>query len=286
MDVYLYDNFDGTSPTNLLFSRENLAFGEVGYHSVSVSPPLALTSGNDVIVVVKFTNESYFYPIPCDDRGPHQTGRCYASGTGEAGSWTDVGSEFSEDVGIRVRTSDSAVAPTPTSTGTPTRTPTPTPTRSATPGASPTATATLPAHTARVHGTLRLDGRSNHSGAVVSIAGRDALSAVDGTYWIDGVCTGVWSAAASCPGYLPALRSSVVVLSGQDVYLPDLTLRSGDASADCSVDLFDLVIVAVAYNPRGPVSDARADLNADAVVDLFDIVLVSANYSQSCPQTW
>lgn len=173
---------------------------------------------------------------------------------------------------------------TPTSTVTPTRSPTPTATN--TPSTSPTPTATLPAYTGRVHGRLRLDGRSNHFGAVVSIAGRYAVSAADGTYSVDNVPSGVWSAAASMPCYLSALRPSVVVLSGQDVALPDVALRNGDANGNCSVDLFDLVMVAAAYNPSGPVSNARADLNADGVVDLFDLVLVSTNYGLSCPQMW
>ena len=133
---------------------------------------------------------------------------------------------------------------------------------------------------------VRLDGRSDHSGALVSIAGRYAVTASDGQYVVEDIPVGVWSAVASHEGYISALRSSVVILGGQDVLLPDLTLRSGDANGDCSIDLFDLVIIATAYNPSGPVSDPQADINGDGVVNLFDLVLVSTNYGLSCPQNW
>lgn len=121
---------------------------------------------------------------------------------------------------------------------------------------------------------------------MVNIAGQYAVTAADGQYSIGNVPAGVWSVAASHPGYLSALRSVVVVLSGQDVALPEVTLRGGDANGDCSADLFDLVLVGMAYNPQGPLSDPRADLNGDGVVDVLDLVVVSANYGLSCPQLW
>jgi hypothetical protein len=78
----------------------------------------------------------------------------------------------------------------------------------------------------------------------------------------------------------------VVVLAGHTVVLPNLKLRSGDVNGDCGVNLFDLVIVSVAYKPEGPVSDPRADINVDGVVNLFDLVLVTVNYGLNCPQAW
>jgi beta-lactamase superfamily II metal-dependent hydrolase len=56
---------------------------------------------------------------------------------------------------------------------------------------------------------------------------------------------------------------------------------SCDANSDGMVDIFDLVIVASAYNPHGSVSDLRADVNGDSVVDLFDLVLVAGDYGCS-----
>jgi len=137
-----------------------------------------------------------------------------------------------------------------------------------------------------VHGIVRLEGRGDHSGAVIQIAGRYRMTDVNGQYAIEGIPAGTWSAVASRQGYLSALRPSVVILSGHDVLLPDLTLRGGDANSDCAVNLFDLVIVAAVYDPSGPVLDPRADINADGVVNLFDLVLVTSNYGANCPQSW
>jgi len=74
VDVYLYDNFNGTAPSNLLAQKLNNSFAEAGYHSVPLDSPLAVTSGNDIIAVVKFTNASFTYPLVADTYGPSTTG--------------------------------------------------------------------------------------------------------------------------------------------------------------------------------------------------------------------
>lgn len=87
VDVYLYDDFDGTTLVNLLWSSLIQSFAEPGYHGVLVNPPLAVPSADDVVAVVKFTNKSFNYPVPTDRNGPHETGRTYLSRTGADGSW-------------------------------------------------------------------------------------------------------------------------------------------------------------------------------------------------------
>jgi len=128
IDVYIYDDFDGTTLSNLLWSDLDNSFAEAGYHGVAVDPPLAVTGGDDVIAVVAFTNVSYEYPIPIDVDGPNETQRTYVSPSGSDGSWYDLGSGQNADVAIRLRTSGVAgtATPTPTPTQTPTLTPTPT----------------------------------------------------------------------------------------------------------------------------------------------------------------
>jgi len=159
VDVYIYNDFDGTAPTNLLWSSLDYSFAEAGYHGVAVDPPLVVTGGDDVIAVVKYTNASYEYPIPADSEGPHETQRTYISCDGSRGSWRDLGARNRDDVTIRLRTSGTP-PPTPTPTQTPFRfktclpiclkkydpsAPTPTPTRTPTrtPTVTPTPTPTL-----------------------------------------------------------------------------------------------------------------------------------------------
>jgi uncharacterized repeat protein (TIGR01451 family) len=106
IDIYIYDDFDGNQPTNLLRQSLNHSFNEAGYHSVPLASPLPLTAGDDVVVVVKFTNQSFGYPVPVDVYGPAETGHTYESHHGTPGSWN----EASYDVAIRLRTTST---PTP-----------------------------------------------------------------------------------------------------------------------------------------------------------------------------
>ncbi len=143
VDVYLYDDFDGTTLSNLLAQELDNSFAEAGYHSVELSSPVPLHSGDDVIAVVKFTNAGYGYPIAADNAGPYETQRTYISHSGTNGSWYDLGS-YEDDVAFRIRTSDTqgTLTPTPTHTPTPTPTHTPTPTPTNTPTPTPTNTPT------------------------------------------------------------------------------------------------------------------------------------------------
>jgi len=108
IDVYIYDDFDPStlSLSNLLVSQFNYSYVEPGYHSVPLSSPLSLTAGDPVIVVVKFTDASWAWPIPTDQYGPSETALTYTSPWGTNWSWYDVGSNLNEDVCIRLRTSD------------------------------------------------------------------------------------------------------------------------------------------------------------------------------------
>jgi C1A family cysteine protease len=105
VDIYIYDDFDGTSLSNLLVNQTNYSFTEAGYHGVNLTSPLPLTAGDPVIVVVKFTDVSYNWPVPSDPNAPWETGRTYMSPSGANGTWYDLGYYQQDDVAIRLRTS-------------------------------------------------------------------------------------------------------------------------------------------------------------------------------------
>lgn len=104
IDVYVYDDFDGSTLSNLLTSKLNQSYDEAGYHSVALDSPPQIAASDDVYAVVKFTNASYGYPVAADDQGTSETGVGYISDDGSSGSWIDLGASYGEDIAIRVRT--------------------------------------------------------------------------------------------------------------------------------------------------------------------------------------
>lgn len=167
-----------------------------------------------------------------------------------------------------------------------TPTPTPTRTRTPTPIGTPTPTRTLvPGTGGAIAGSVYLEGRVQHSGALVSVDGRVTTAADSGAFWLEAVPPGLYNVGATMAGYLSSARPVVPVLGSQVTVLPGVTLVGGDANGDCIVDLFDLVVVAIHYNTAPP-GDPRADINGNGVVDIFDLVLVCRNLDLVCPQPW
>jgi hypothetical protein len=202
------------------------------------------------------------------------------------------------------------LTPTPTNTSeaTRTRTTTPTPTRTstsdipggtATPTATPTTTATGPVGptqtpqpgTGHISGMVQLEGRVDYSGASVSVPGvpgANTLTDASGAFTIYDVPVGIHTIVADINRYLFAQKSDVNVVNGVTTSLPDVLLRGGDANDDDTVDIFDLVILGLAYNstPGDPDWDPRGDINDDNAVNLWDLVLVGTNYNKTAPTDW
>lgn len=104
IDIYIYDDFDGSVPTTLLSSSLDHSFVEYGYFSIVLPEPLEVLVGDDIYVVTKVTNESHVYPIGGDGEGPRETGFTFVSADGTL--WFDAGLLRHADVGIRLRYSD------------------------------------------------------------------------------------------------------------------------------------------------------------------------------------
>lgn len=118
VDVYIYDNFDGTTLSNLLWSSLDHSFSEAGYHGVAIIPPMNIMGLNSIYVVVKFTNSNTLYPVASDHNGPTVTGLTYTSKDGSSGSWFDRGTGSPKsDVAIRLRYSSNSLPGKPTITG-------------------------------------------------------------------------------------------------------------------------------------------------------------------------
>jgi len=180
----------------------------------------------------------------------------------------------------------SYATPTPTPTRTPTATPTRTRTPTPTPIGTPTPTRTLvPGNGGAIGGSVFLQGREVHGGTLVNVDDRLTTTGDSGSFWLEAVSPGMHNVRATMAGYLYATKTGVPVVADQATILPPLTLVGGDANGDCTVDLFDLVVVAINYNSAPP-TDPRADINGNGEVDIFDLVLVCKNLDRVCPQPW
>lgn len=100
-DIYIYDTFDGTNVSGLLHAQSGTC-SLAGYYSVDLTSPVWVKKGDDFVVVIKFTCSGYYYPVPCDSFAPIESGKCYLSLTGAAGSWVNMAS-YARDVSIRAR---------------------------------------------------------------------------------------------------------------------------------------------------------------------------------------
>jgi len=157
--------------------------------------------------------------------------------------------------------------------------PTAAPTLTATSPPVITPTATSAPGTGTVSGQVSLQGRNDHQGAHIALAGRSSKRSQDGSFHIDRVPAGTQTLTTSMVGYLRHRNSDVLVHAGQSNLLPALQLRDGDINADDTVSLLDLVAISSRFGTTGPLY--AEDLNADGQVNLFDLVLVSTNYGKT-----
>jgi subtilisin family serine protease len=136
-----------------------------------------------------------------------------------------------------------------------------------------------------IRGQVYLEGRSNWSGAVVSVVGTvyTGVTAVDGTFVLSGLPPGIYDLGAGKESYLYRLCPGIEVTEGNvtDVYSP-LILLAGDFSLDNMVDIDDLLIIRNAYG-TGPGDDywnLLVDVNQDGKIGIVDLVYMARNYAK------
>ncbi len=80
----------------------------------------------------------------------------------------------------------------------------------------------------------------------------------------------------------------MIVTNGGTTNLPDVGLFGGDSSGDGLIDVYDMVIVGMAYEatPGSPLWDPRADINGDGIIDLLDLVIIGTNFEKVAPTAW
>ncbi len=106
-NIYIYDNFDGSALSNLLYGPHPVTCDYAGYYSVDLSAPVWVNGGDEFVVVIQFLTSGYGLPVPRDKLAPIETNKTYISHNGGTGTWLEgsiaiPGTPF--DVAIRAHT--------------------------------------------------------------------------------------------------------------------------------------------------------------------------------------
>ena len=115
-EIYVYDDFDGSTFSNLLGSTSGTLVN-LGYYTISLPSVISLTNGDDFSIVVKFTTTGYGFPIPTEDYfadyssgATANTGESYVSSTGS--TFADITDTFSNaNVCIKGLTASPTITP-------------------------------------------------------------------------------------------------------------------------------------------------------------------------------
>lgn len=130
-----------------------------------------------------------------------------------------------------------------------------------------------------IRGKVLLQGRSNHSGALIAAGGIEVSSGEDGSFVLGPLPVGEYTIVASRDGYLRAQRM-VQVEEGKVAGLPAVTLLGGDADGNQVIDILDLVTMVASFNQAVPANSA-SDINGNGKLDIFDLTLVGMNFGET-----
>lgn len=135
-----------------------------------------------------------------------------------------------------------------------------------------------------LNGYAFMEGRSDHSGIVVSIDGTTLSTTTDaaGFYEFTDVPAGVYTVTMSANLYLSAAAVDVNVLEHETNVACEVTLLGGDLNADGVIDILDLSLCAANFDTPA----AEADVNADGMVDVYDLVLLGKNFKLTAPTVY
>lgn len=95
-EIEIYDDFDGTNLSNMIGSIASQSCTFPGYYTFDLTTPIAVMSGNDFYIKIKYVTPSYNYPIPVEkvysgyaSNVTLETSKCWLSSNGT--SWQAAG---------------------------------------------------------------------------------------------------------------------------------------------------------------------------------------------------
>jgi hypothetical protein len=138
-----------------------------------------------------------------------------------------------------------------------------------------------------ITGTVKLQGRYDHSGALVSALLWDpacchAYTDVEGNFTIAIDEPGFYTVSAWKYGYLRARRMFVSVQTGQTTHVGTVMLLGGDVIVDNVVDICDVTYIAARFLG----TSYTADVTGDGKVDILDLTVTAANFGTVGPILW
>ncbi len=145
---------------------------------------------------------------------------------------------------------------------------------------------------ATLAGAVNLQGRTDHSGAVITLwtgptPVYSTTTDVTGAYTLT-VTAGTFNVTVEMDQYLDAAQANVFVQAGSSITLDAVTLLAGDVNDSDKINIYDMTLIGSHYGLTSgdPEWDPRADVNNDGTVDLQDLVLAASNYQKTSPVPW
>jgi hypothetical protein len=138
-----------------------------------------------------------------------------------------------------------------------------------------------------IAGTIKLQGRYNHSGVMVSALLGDpgccsTFTDAGGYFKTIPSEAGTYNVTAWKQGYLRARRTGVQYNPGQPADVGTVTLLGGDVVPDEVIDICDVTYIASRFGKTDPF----ADITDDGQVNILDLTVTAANFGQSGPIPW
>lgn len=139
---------------------------------------------------------------------------------------------------------------------------------------------TLAQEPSELIGQVKLQGRTDHSGARILVDGAVlGMTSPDGSWKIAYAISGPHQIEITMPGFLSARAVITPVITGgvPAVYDAGLVeLKAGDINGDGQIDMVDVKRIGSVQAPYLP-GDPVLDLNGDNFVDIRDLSIASAN---------
>jgi len=138
---------------------------------------------------------------------------------------------------------------------------------------------------ATVSGTVKIEGKKDKSGVLITIQGQNmsAMTDKDGIYSIKDVPSGSYTITAQKTGNLTAIFSDVKVES--EAVTIDFELTPGDLKIDNQINLLDRIVLTSVWGAKsGDASwNTMMDIYEDGVIDEKDRDLLLANWRKGNP---